>query len=94
MQSSDYELLAQQVSTLIANVAALEGRLADVEKVNARLESAALTTARALEEISRHWEAVYEAMRREEERMTDEASISAPLERTLRKSVAEHGNDA
>jgi outer membrane murein-binding lipoprotein Lpp len=94
MQSSDYELLAQQVSTLIANVAALEGRLADVEKVNARLESAALTTARALEEISRHWEAVYEAMRREEERMTDEASISAPLERTLRKSVAEHDNDA
>jgi outer membrane murein-binding lipoprotein Lpp len=94
MQSSDYELLAQQVSTLIAKVAALEERLADVEKVNARLESAALTTARALEEISRHWEAVYEAMRREEERMTDEASISAPLERTLRKSVAEHDNDA
>jgi outer membrane murein-binding lipoprotein Lpp len=80
MESSDYELLAQQVSTLNAKVAALEGRLADVERVNARLESAALTTARALEEISRHWEAVYEAMRREEERMTDEASVSAPLE--------------
>ena len=75
MESSDYELLAQQVSTLNAKVAALEGRLADVEKVNARLESAALTTARALEEISRHWEAVYEAMRREEERMTDEAPV-------------------
>jgi len=75
MESSDYELLAQQVSTLNARVAALEGRLADVEKVNARLESAALTTARALEEISRHWEAVYEAMRREEERMTDEAPV-------------------
>jgi outer membrane murein-binding lipoprotein Lpp len=74
MESSDYELLAQQVSTLNARVA-LEGRLADVEKVNARLESAALTTARALEEISRHWEAVYEAMRREEERMTDEAPV-------------------
>ena len=94
MQSSDYELLAQQVGTLMAKVAALEGRLADVEKVDARLESAALTTARALEEISRHWEAVYEAMRREEERMTDEAAISAPLERTLRKSVAKHDNDA
>ena len=80
MESSDYELLAQQVSTLNAKVAALEGRLADVERVNARLESAALTTSRALEEISRHWEAVYEAMRREEERMTDEASVSAPLE--------------
>jgi outer membrane murein-binding lipoprotein Lpp len=78
MESSDYELLAQQVSTLNAKVGALEGRLADVEKVNARLESAALTTARALEEISRHWEAVYEAMRREEERMTDDASVSAP----------------
>jgi outer membrane murein-binding lipoprotein Lpp len=80
MESSDYELLAQQVSTLNAKVAALEGRLADVEKVNARLESAALTTARALEEISRHWEAVYEAMRREEERMTDDASVSASPE--------------
>jgi outer membrane murein-binding lipoprotein Lpp len=78
MESSDYELLAQQVSTLNAKVGALEGRLADVEKVNARLESAALTTARALEEISRHWEAVYEAMRREEERMTDDASVSTP----------------
>ena len=38
-------------------------RLTDVEKVNARLEGAALTTARALAEISGHWEAVYEAMR-------------------------------
>ncbi len=32
----------------------------------ARLEEAALTTARALQEISGHWDAVYEAMRREE----------------------------
>ena len=93
MESSDYELLAQQVSTLNASVAALDGRLANVEKVNARLESAALTTSRALEEISRHWEAVYEAMRREEERMTDEASVSAPLENAA-QSVAEHDNDA
>jgi outer membrane murein-binding lipoprotein Lpp len=93
MESSDYELLAQQVSTLNAKVAALGGRLADVEKVNARLESAALITARSLEEISRHWEAVYEAMRREEERMTDEASVSAPLENAA-QSVAEHDNDA
>ena len=44
-------------------------RMAEVEKVNARLESAALTTARALQEVSRHWDAVYEAMRREEERV-------------------------
>jgi hypothetical protein len=40
--------------------------LAEVEKVNARLEKAALTTARALQEISGHWDAVYEAMRRSE----------------------------
>ena len=32
----------------------------------ARLEKAAPTTARALQEISGHWDAVYEAMRREE----------------------------
>jgi len=32
--------------------------------VNTRLEEAALTTARALEEVSRHWDAVYDAMRR------------------------------
>lgn len=41
--------------------------MAEVEKVNARLEEAALTTARAMDEISRHWDAVYEAMRRPEE---------------------------
>jgi hypothetical protein len=34
--------------------------------VNARLEEAALTTARALAEISGHWEAFYEAMRRKD----------------------------
>jgi len=60
----DAEMLAQQVSGLKASVVRLETRMADVEKVNARLEQAALTTARALQEISRHWDAVYEAMRR------------------------------
>jgi hypothetical protein len=44
----------------------IEKRLEDVEKVNARLEAAALTTARAMIEISQHWDAVYEAMRRPE----------------------------
>jgi hypothetical protein len=34
--------------------------------VNARLEDAALITARAMQEISAHWDAVYEAMRRTE----------------------------
>jgi outer membrane murein-binding lipoprotein Lpp len=62
----DSELLAQQVSGLNEKVARLEQRMAEVEKVNARLEQAALTTARALQEISGHWDAVYEAMRREE----------------------------
>ena len=34
--------------------------------MNARLEDAALTTASALQEISGHWNAVYEAMRRKD----------------------------
>ena len=38
--------------------------------MNARLEDAALTTARAMQEISTHWDAVYDAMRRHE--VTDE----------------------
>ena len=45
-------------------MAGFEDRLAEVERVNARLEEAALTTARALGEVSRHWDAVYDAMRR------------------------------
>jgi uncharacterized protein YlxW (UPF0749 family) len=69
----DYEIIAQEVSHLQEKVAALEnrvadllGRMADVEKVDDRLEDAALTTARALAEISGHWDAVYEAMRRKD----------------------------
>ena len=67
----DYELIAQEVSGLAEKVSRLEkrvtdllGRMADVEKVDRRLEEAALTTSRALAEISSHWDAVYEAMRR------------------------------
>jgi uncharacterized coiled-coil protein SlyX len=67
----DYELIAQELSVLAERfmrvenrVADLLTRLADVEKVNERLEEAALTTARALSEVSGHWDAVYEAMRR------------------------------
>jgi hypothetical protein len=60
----DFELIAQEVSGLGEKVSRLEKRMADVEKVNTRLEEAALTTARALQEISGHWDAVYEAMRR------------------------------
>jgi hypothetical protein len=46
--------------------------MAEVEKVNSRLEQAALNTARALQEISGHWDAVYEAMRRAETASTEE----------------------
>jgi len=65
---SESELIAQQLSTLSARVEALESRLSDVEKVIDRLEGAALTTARAMQEISSHWDAVYEAMRRADDR--------------------------
>lgn len=66
MASDESELLAQQVSGLNAKMASLEQRMAEVEKVNSRLEKAALTTARSMQEISSHWDAVYEAMRRKE----------------------------
>jgi uncharacterized coiled-coil protein SlyX len=60
----DMEMIAQELSAIGHRLDDLEKRLADVEKVNRRLEDAALTTARALGEISGHWDAVYEAMRR------------------------------
>jgi len=65
--SSESEVIAQQVSALSARVADVEARLAELDKVIGRLEGAALTTARAMQEISRHWDAVYEAMRRAED---------------------------
>jgi predicted nuclease with TOPRIM domain len=60
----DYELVAKELTELAEKMRGLEERLAEVERVNARLEDAALTTARAMAEISRHWDAVYDAMRR------------------------------
>lgn len=60
----DSEMIAQELSALGHKVDELEARLVSVEKVNRRLEDAALTTSRALGEISGHWDAVYEAMRR------------------------------
>lgn len=63
---ADDDVIAQELSALGEKVRGLERRMAEVEKVNGRLEDAALTTARALQEISGHWNAVYEAMRREE----------------------------
>jgi uncharacterized coiled-coil protein SlyX len=60
----DYEIIAREVSGYRSRLDELERRLAEVEAVNARLEAAATTTARALLEVSRHWDVVYEAMRR------------------------------
>ena len=62
--SGDSELIAQELSVLGHKLNDVEKRVADVEKLIARLEEAALTTARALEEVSGHWDAVYEALRR------------------------------
>ena len=64
---SEFDIIAREVSGYRTRFEAIEKRLEEVEKVNARLESAALTTARAMVEISQHWDAVYEAMRRPEE---------------------------
>jgi hypothetical protein len=69
---AEVELIAQELSAIGLKLEAVEKRLIEVEHVNARLEDAALTTARALSEISAHWDAVYEAMRRR-----DEANIAA-----------------
>jgi hypothetical protein len=63
----DLEVIAQELSALGHKLDELDGRLAAVEKVNSRLEEVALTTSRALAEISGHWDAVYEAMRRRDE---------------------------
>ena len=60
----DYEVVAQELSELAEKWRDLEGRVAEVERVNARLEEAAMTTASAMAEVSRHWDAVYDAMRR------------------------------
>ncbi len=68
----DYEVVAEELSQLGEKWRDLEMRVAEVEKVNARLEEAALTTARALAEVSHHWDAVYDAMRRG--RVDDEIS--------------------
>ena len=58
--------------------------MADVEEVNARLEDAALTTARALGEVSGDWDAVYDAMRRADrldKQISSERALDAVRER-------------
>jgi len=64
--SSESEVLAQELDSLGQKLDALEARLAEVERIIEGLEAAALTTARALEEVSSHWDSVYRAMRRAE----------------------------
>ena len=64
--STENEVLAQEVEHIGHRIESLEGRVGDVEEVIPRLERAAQTTARAMEEISEHWDAVYRAMRRAE----------------------------
>jgi len=64
--SGESELIAQELSSLGHKLNEFDKRLTEVERVNARLEEAALTTARALAEVSGHWDAVYEAMRRKD----------------------------
>jgi len=64
---TEFDIIAREVSGYPTRFEAIEKRLDEVEQVNARLESAALTTSRATAEISKHWDAVYEAMRRTEE---------------------------
>ena len=65
-ENSESELLAQELDSVGSKILALETRVVEVETVIKRLEAAALTTARALEEVSSHWDAVYRAMRRAE----------------------------
>ncbi len=78
----DYDLIAQELSNLGEKIRGLDDRLAEVERVNARLEDAALTTARALGEIPHHWDAVYEAMCRAERVDTEEEEDPARLRTT------------
>ena len=72
---NDYEVVAEELSQLAETMRGFEERLAEVERVNARLEDAALSTARALGEVSRHWNAVYEAMRRVEGADAESSSV-------------------
>jgi hypothetical protein len=65
-RSSENEVLAQELEHIGHKINVLESRVTEVEEVIPRLEAAAQTTARALEEVSAHWDAVYRAMRRAE----------------------------
>jgi hypothetical protein len=65
-ESTESEVLARELDSLGNKLRAVETRLVEVERIIEGLEAAALTTARALEEVSTHWDQVYRAMRRAE----------------------------
>ena len=64
--SSENEVLAQELSKVQGQLTDLQKRVAEIEAVIKGLEKAAESTARALEEVSSHWDSVYRAMRRAE----------------------------
>jgi hypothetical protein len=64
--NTESEVLARELDSLGNKLRAVESRLTELEQVIEGLEAAALTTARALEEVSTHWDQVYRAMRRAE----------------------------
>ena len=75
-------------------VRSIQERPAEVERVNARLEEAVLSTARALAEVSRHWDAVYDAMRRAETVDPEGSSEpDQPASNARRKGGASRGAD-
>jgi hypothetical protein len=77
-EMDDVELVAQQVSVLRGRVESMAARLDELASVIARLELAALTTARSLQKVSDQWDAVYEAMRRSDEAEAAAAAQRAP----------------
>ena len=52
---TEFDIIAREVSGYRTRFEVIERRLGEIDKVIGRLEAAALTTARALQEISRHW---------------------------------------
>jgi len=63
-ESSENEVLAEELESLGERISALEERFTEVETVIEGLQAAARAMARGLEEISSHWDSVYRAMRR------------------------------
>jgi len=58
VENDENEVLAQELDSIGSKLLAVELRMAEVERIIRGLEAAALTTARALEEVSSHWDSV------------------------------------